>query len=169
MHRLEEKYAWTWHVRDKMRYYRLTESRVKRVIRHPKRIEEGIMPGAIAVMAPAEGKRYSEIWVMYVLTRGGGASLRHDSASPVPRPFGPASRPTEVGLGTEASLRVGAISPGKAGRPSKSRLPLSQKYSTAARYGLKKIKIITAWRYPGRAPERDPIPVEILREIKKLL
>ena len=28
-----------------------------------------------------------------------------------------------------------------------------------------KIKIITAWRYPGKSPERDPIPLEILKEI----
>lgn len=28
------------------------------------------------------------------------------------------------------------------------------------------LKIISAWRYPGVSPERDPIPAEILREIK---
>ncbi len=27
------------------------------------------------------------------------------------------------------------------------------------------IKIISAWRYPGVSPERDPIPEEILREL----
>lgn len=27
------------------------------------------------------------------------------------------------------------------------------------------LKIISAWRYPGVSPERDPIPAEILREI----
>ncbi len=101
-----EKYLWTNHSRDKMRYYRLTESRVKRVIRHPMRMEEGIIEDAIGVMQPAEGKKYSEIWALYVL----------------------------------AKFR-----------------------------GEKKIKIITAWRYPGKSPARDPIPPEILREIKSIL
>jgi hypothetical protein len=32
-----------------------------------------------------------------------------------------------------------------------------------------KLKIITAWRYPGKSPARDPIPQEILREVKRLL
>ena len=34
---------------------------------------------------------------------------------------------------------------------------------------LKKIKIITVWRYPGKAPTRDPIPGSVLEEIDKLL
>jgi hypothetical protein len=29
-----------------------------------------------------------------------------------------------------------------------------------------KIKIISAWRYPGVSPKKDPIPAEILQEIK---
>ncbi len=33
----------------------------------------------------------------------------------------------------------------------------------------KQLKIITAWRYPGESPERDPIPSEVLREIKNLI
>lgn len=101
-----DKFIWTHHSKEKMRYYRLTESRVKRIIRHPARVEEGIFEGAIAVMSPAEGKKYSEIWALYLL-----AKTKDE----------------------------------------------------------KKIKIITAWRYPGRSPERDPIPQEILREIKNIL
>ena len=89
-----------------MRHYRLTESRVKRIIRHPVRIEEGIFEGAIAVMSPSGGKRYSEIWALYIL----------------------------------AKFR-----------------------------GEKKIKVITAWRYPGKSPARNPIPAEILKEVKSIL
>ena len=97
-----EKYIWTNHAREKMRYYRLTESRVKRIIRHPTRVEEGILEGAVACMQPADGKKYSEIWAMYVVDKD-------------------------------------------------------------------KVKIITAWRYPGKSPERDPIPQNVLQEIKQLL
>ncbi|KKR44061.1 MAG: hypothetical protein UX02_C0001G0296 [Candidatus Moranbacteria bacterium GW2011_GWC1_45_18] len=31
--------------------------------------------------------------------------------------------------------------------------------------GLQKIRLISAWRYPGVSPKRDPIPEEILREL----
>lgn len=31
-----------------------------------------------------------------------------------------------------------------------------------------KLKIISAWRYPGVSPKRNPIPEEILREIQAL-
>lgn len=89
-----------------MRYYRLTESRVRRIVRHPARVEEGIFKGAVACMQPSGGKSYSEIWALYML---------------------------------------------------------------AKIQGEKKLKIITAWRYPGRSPARDPIPPEVLREIRSLI
>ncbi|MDI6820819.1 MAG: DUF4258 domain-containing protein [Patescibacteria group bacterium] len=98
----DAKYSWTHHIYDKMRCYGISESRIKRIIRFPKRIEEGIALDTIAVMQPAGTKRYQEIWVMYKL-------------------FG------------------------------------------------KKIKIITAWRYPGKSSERNPVPTEIINEIRKLL
>ncbi len=33
----------------------------------------------------------------------------------------------------------------------------------------KKIKIITAWRYPGVSPKREPVPEEVLMEVRRLL
>lgn len=33
----------------------------------------------------------------------------------------------------------------------------------------KAIKIISAWRYPGVSPERNPVPAEILEEIRNVL
>lgn len=63
--RNSDKYEWTNHVFGKMIFYRLAESRIIRVLRNPKRIEEGIAPGTIAVMQPAGTNRPSEIWVMY--------------------------------------------------------------------------------------------------------
>lgn len=145
-----DKYIWTNHVRMKMRHYRLTEARIKRVIRHPIRTEEGVMENAIACMQPSEGTRYSEIWVMYVLARGGNTFLRYDSAA------------------SSGGLAKGRRDFRALHEPSKSRLPLSQKYITAS-LGGKRLKVITAWRYPGHAPERDPVPESILREIKNIL
>jgi len=67
------KYQWTNHVKDKMAYYRISPSLVKRIIRFPNRIETGVAPNTIAVMQSRKiavsskksiGKT-EEIWVMY--------------------------------------------------------------------------------------------------------
>jgi len=110
-----EKYHWTWHVKEKMAYYRLSPSLVKKIISRPARIEEGIAPKTIAVMQPAKTKKYQEVWVMY-----------------------------QVGKTKKTPQIKNAFQ-----KP--------------------KIKIITAWRYPGKSPERNPIPPEIFEEIKSLL
>lgn len=56
---------WTYHVREKMKFYRLSESRIKRVLHSPERIEEGIAPKTIAMMQVAGSKKHPyEIWVM---------------------------------------------------------------------------------------------------------
>jgi hypothetical protein len=56
---------WTKHARAKMRYYGLSEGRVRRVLNAPSRIEEGIAAGTIALMQPAGSKKHpSEIWLM---------------------------------------------------------------------------------------------------------
>ena len=70
-------FHWTYHARDKMRFYRLSEARVKRVLNSPKRIEEGVAPDTVAMMQPSSVKRVrsqessggretwtQEIWVM---------------------------------------------------------------------------------------------------------
>jgi hypothetical protein len=57
---------WTKHSREKMKHYRLSEARVKRVLWHPDRVEKGIAPGTVAKMQIAGSKKHpSEIWVMY--------------------------------------------------------------------------------------------------------
>ncbi|KKU93977.1 MAG: hypothetical protein UY26_C0003G0127 [Candidatus Jorgensenbacteria bacterium GW2011_GWA1_48_13] len=98
----DTRYSWTTHSFGKMREYGISESRIKRIIRFPKRTEEGIVPDTVAVMQPAGTKRYQEIWVMYAVRKP-------------------------------------------------------------------KLRIITAWRYPGKSPERDPIPAEIIEEVRRLL
>lgn len=92
---------WTKHAIGKMNYYRLSESRLKRVLNNPKRKELGIAPNTIALMQPANSKHISEIWLMY------------------------------------QNLKEG------------------------------RIRIVTAWRYPGKSPIRGPIPIpeEILKEL----
>lgn len=48
-----------------MRQYGLSESRVKRVMHTPKRIEEGIAPKTVAMMQRAGSEKHPyEIWIM---------------------------------------------------------------------------------------------------------
>jgi hypothetical protein len=61
-----EKIFWTKHVQAKMRQYRLSESRIRRVLRKPDRKDLGIAPRTIAVMQITGTKKHpTEIWVMY--------------------------------------------------------------------------------------------------------
>jgi len=53
--------SWTLHARVKMRYYKLSPARVRRVLNSPKRVEEGVAPKTVAMMQPAGTQ---EIWVM---------------------------------------------------------------------------------------------------------
>jgi len=56
---------WTHHARVKMRYYGISEARVRRVLNLPKRIEEGIAPKTIAMMQSVYNRRRPyEIWTM---------------------------------------------------------------------------------------------------------
>lgn len=64
--RNDAKYQWTQHVQDKMRYYGISESLIKRITRFPKRKEEGIAANTIAAMQTnTNPKKPTEIWVMY--------------------------------------------------------------------------------------------------------
>ena len=57
---------WTEHSKIKMRQYGLSESRLKRILRAPRRREKGIAPKTIALMQRAGSKKkQSEIWLMY--------------------------------------------------------------------------------------------------------
>ena len=62
----DSKYHWTQHALRKMAFYRLSPDKVRRVIRNPKRTEDGVAENTIAVMTPgANKKKPSEIWTMY--------------------------------------------------------------------------------------------------------
>lgn len=95
-----QRILWTKHAKEKMRFYQLSERKLRKLIRNPDRKEEGIVPGTVALMQKAGSKKNPyEIWLMY------------------------------------------------------------QKVD-------KKIKIITAWCYPGISPKGIPLPEdEDLKEI----
>lgn len=57
------KLIFTSHAKFKMRFYNFSESRVRRVMHSPLRIEEGIAEGTVAMMQRL-GNGAHEIWVM---------------------------------------------------------------------------------------------------------
>ncbi len=130
-----DKYQWTLHSVEKMKYYGLSEQKVLGIIRRPKRKEEGIVKNTIAVMQPVspkldkDGKTIwkQEIWAMY-----------------------------------QTSLKRGI---------SKSQFSISKQNKNSKIQNLQKllhpdrIKIISAWRYPGVSPQNNPVPESILREL----
>ncbi len=62
-----KKLFWTVHAKAKMRYYGLSEQRVKRVMNSPLRVETGIAPDTIAMLQRAGSIKHPyEIWVMIV-------------------------------------------------------------------------------------------------------
>ena len=58
-------WRWTNHAKFKMRFYGLSEARVRRIINSPKRKEEGIAPKTIAMMQVAGSTKHPyELWAM---------------------------------------------------------------------------------------------------------
>ena len=129
-----EKYQWTLHSIEKMKFYGLSEQKVLGIIKRPKRKEEGIVKNTVAVMQPVslkfdeKGKAIwkTEIWAMYQTRK-----TRKSKAE---------------SLKSKENLKM----------------QFFQKLLNPDR-----IRIISAWRYPGVSPENNPIPEEILREIEE--
>jgi len=137
-----EKYEWTQHAVIKMKQYGLTAQRVLRVVKNPQRVEEGIVKNTIAVMQPSSfsTKDGKRVWNR------------------------------EIWAMYQLRGR-GAIS--KSQFPISKKIPISKSQEQKeinTRYNIQntKYKIISAWRYPGVSPKRDPIPEDILREIEDL-
>lgn len=60
------EFFWTNHAKYKLLQYGLSPTMVKKVIRRPERIEEGIAPKTTAVMLRKDSKKTKkEIWVMH--------------------------------------------------------------------------------------------------------
>ena len=62
----DHTFTWTRHIKNKMMFYGLSESRIRAVLREPKRVEEGIAPRTTAAMRRNDkNKKKEEIWIMY--------------------------------------------------------------------------------------------------------
>jgi len=73
----DNQIIWTKHVIEKMKYYGLSENRLRNVLWRPKRVEEGIAPQTIALMQPyGSSKKPKEIWLMFQEFRQKGKKKR---------------------------------------------------------------------------------------------
>ena len=131
----DQRYLWTQHAIEKMRHYGLSEQRVKRVIRAPKRLEEGVAPNTAAAMQP-QGKGPKSL------------RLRSDRA-------GKQKWSQEIWVMWQTKNQISNLK--------------SQKDGWSPINAGRKIKIISAWRYPGVSPVRGPIPIpqDIQEELER--
>lgn len=160
-----DKYEWTRHAQYKMQQYGLSPQRVVRVIRNPERVEEGIVPKTIAVMQPAsikfkDGKKTwsQEIWAMYQL-RGSGAISKLQF---------PISKPQVVEQGSLRGRQISNLKFQKLQTTNQKLHPVKYCSAVATSALFHRVKIISAWRYPGVSPKNNPIPEEILNELAEM-
>lgn len=62
----DKNYKWTRHIKDKMIFYRISEQKIKTILKSPDRHEEGVAQNTNAAMKRNDTpKRKEELWVMY--------------------------------------------------------------------------------------------------------
>lgn len=77
-----KKFHWTQHIKNKMKQYRLSEQRVRRVFKTPDRKEFGIAPKTIAVMQKSGTKKNpKEIWIMYQTIKNSDGKIKTNMIS----------------------------------------------------------------------------------------
>ncbi|MBI2670040.1 MAG: hypothetical protein HYX20_02780 [Candidatus Yanofskybacteria bacterium] len=159
-----DKYQWTNHVKDKMLYYGISESLIKRIVRFPKRREDGVAPKTIAVMQPTSSKK-QEIWVMFQeIQNSPKESLRDPTGqAKLPRPYangGAGKNQNDADTLNEKRMRINLN--------GNAKFKNYQKLET--NHQQPKMRIISAWRYPGVSPvgKKIPIPEEILSAVAEM-
>ena len=137
------------HVVEKMRYYGLSEQKVLGVIRKPQRVETGIAPDTVAVMVPV------------------GNIRKNIKPSKWNRNFGEDSEGEKWNQEIWVLYQIKKIKDKKSAELAK-KFDSSEQAKKLIKLKPKKLIIISAWRYPGVSPEKDPIPAEIWREIEEM-
>ena len=135
----DKNFHWTSHIKNKMLFYRISEQKIRTILKSPDRREEGIAPNTSAVMKRNDTpKRKEEIWVMYRQNVGSGKlddrglmKKKSNSSHSTSTKVHPASNPPH---------------------------PTNQ---------TSRLILISSWRYPGKSKEGKaiPIPEDILSEL----
>ncbi len=139
-----EEFYWTSHALFKMRCYGLSAQKVLGVIKRPARKEGGIVKNTIAVMQPVNPKIVNgkKIWKQEVWVMYQTKRIANK----------------ELGIKNIEKEKLKNIQ-------NSIRQPADKIQNSAKR----QLCIISAWRYPGVSPQKNPIPGEILAEIGKII
>lgn len=143
-------YIFTLHAQYKMKQYGLSEQRVRNVIRNPKRREEGIVPRTVAVMQPVSPKKIDN---NKSVRRGGEVWKQEIWVMYIQKLKNKISNIKNTNQNSKMKI--------------KTVIPTEVEESFKTISSNQQIKIISAWRYPGMSPKRNPIPEEILRELEE--
>jgi len=153
-----DKYYWTAHVAEKMHYYGLSEQKVLGVIKKPQRIETGIAENTVAVMIPVGNikknkKPSNPSFAKASAWRGWNRSFNDDGQQE--------KWNQEIWVMYQTKNQK---SKNKVTTQNSKLKDLQDKINSN-----KKITIISAWRYPGVSPKKNPIPEEIMRELEEIV
>jgi hypothetical protein len=136
------EFYWTDHVVFKMRYYGLSVQKVLGVIKRPERKEEGIVKNTIAVMQSVNPKILNgkKMWKQEVW-------VMYQTKVESPK--------------SKVQSQIANYKPKTKNYPPR--------LAETRRREAGKLKIISAWRYPGVSPQKNPIPSDILAEIEEVI
>lgn len=134
-----DKYQWTTHSVYKMHQYGLSEQKIRSVIRNPFRKEEGIVKNTVAVMQPVSPKLVDNKKIW-----------KQEIWAMYKLCDGKVISNFQFPISKQIQSRV-----------------LGTKFKKLKTTN-KKLKIISAWRYPGVSPKRNPIPECILAELAEI-
>jgi hypothetical protein len=151
-----DKYRWTAHVTEKMHFYGLSEQKVLGVIRNPKRIETSIVENTVAVMVPV-----GNITKGIAKPKWGRPSFASAEAL--------AGKPVdtwnqEIWVMYQTKSQEKKFKDKTLGEKKDDKIAKLQRQINSS----KQLTIISAWRYPGVSPKKNPIPEDILREIEEI-
>jgi hypothetical protein len=153
-----DKYRWTAHVTEKMHFYGLSEQKVLGVIRAPKRIETSIVENTVAVMVPVGN-----------ITKGApkpkwGRPVFAGSNSEEEKNKKEESWNQEIWVMYQTKSQEKKFKDKTLGEKKDDKIAKLQRQINSS----KQLTIISAWRYPGVSPKKNPIPEDILREIEEI-
>lgn len=151
-----DKYRWTTHVTEKMHFYGLSEQKVLGVIRKPQRIETSIVENTVAVMVPVGNIIKGDPKPKW--GRPSFASAKSSAGKPVD------SWNQEIWVMYQTKSQEKKFKDKTLGEKKDDRIAKLQRRINSS----KQLTIISAWRYPGVSPKKNPIPEEILREIEDI-
>ena len=134
-----KEFYWTNHALFKMRCYGLSAQKVLGVIKRPERKEEGIVKNTIAVMQLISPKIVN------------GKKIWKQEVWVM-------YQTSETEKHKIQNTNHKQIHPVKSSLMRGAALPQ-----------FNRVKIISAWRYPGVSPKKNPIPSDILAEVKSLI